>query len=147
MTNKTMMFELSKDPEFFKCEANRIFMILGTKIDLNNYIEITIKEIGEELEINELDTIKGIEILEKKNLLTKTKYGFKLNPNVIFRREIEESEQIKDFEKDNNYYNEIYTKLIEELNKRTKNIEEISKQFNLPIELIEKIIDDNFNEE
>lgn len=147
MTNKQIMFELSKDKEFFEHEAHRIFMILGTKIDINNYVEITIKEISEEININEKKVLKGIKILEKKNLLTKNNYGFKLNPNVIYRREIEENIEIKESEKDTEYYNKIYNQLIKELDKKNLNIDNLSKKFNLSKEIIEKIINKKLNEE
>jgi len=144
MTNQQAMYELSKDSEFFKFEAFRIFTILGTKIDINNYIEITIKEISKELQVEEKIITKGIDILEKKKLLVKNKYGFKLNPGIIYRREIEEDITLED-KKDAEYYNKIYEILIEEIYKKENKIDELSKKYNLSEELIYSIIKGNLN--
>ncbi len=147
MTNKKIMHELSKDSEFFESEAHRIFIIIGTKIDINNYAETTIKEIGNELDISDETVIKGIEILENKGLLIKDNYGFKLNSNVIYRRTVEEDDEISESQKDINYYNKIYDRLIKEIDEKKEIIENLSKRYNLPKEVIYSIIENNLNKE
>ncbi len=85
MNSQEAMEILAKDKDL-KGETHRIIWYLLCRLDFENWIQITQKEISEELEINKVNVSKAITLLEKKNIIVRgpkvgRSYAFRLNPN------------------------------------------------------------------
>jgi transcription initiation factor IIE alpha subunit len=84
MNSQDAMESLSKDKDI-KGETHRIIWYLLSRLDFENWIQITQKEISEELGINKVNVSKAITLLEEKELIVRgpklgRTYAFRLNP-------------------------------------------------------------------
>ena len=89
----------------------RVWMILMSKLEFENYITIKQKEIATRLEMHQPDVSKAINLLVKKEIILKIKdgttTGYKLNPTYGWKGKVEnldkekarlEKEKIIDFQ-------------------------------------------------
>ena len=84
MNSQEAMEILARDRDL-KGEAHRVIWYLLSRLDFENWIQITQKEIAEELEINKVNVSKTISLLEKKGIIVRgpkidRSYAFRLNP-------------------------------------------------------------------
>jgi hypothetical protein len=84
MNSQDAMEILARDKDI-KGETHRIIWYLLSRLDFENWIQITQKEISEELGINKVNVSKAITLLEEKELIVRgpkigRTYAFRLNP-------------------------------------------------------------------
>lgn len=109
MNNQKALELLATDKDL-KGETYRVFLILLSRLDFENWIQITQTEISEKLKMKKSNVSKAISILEGKQIIFRgpkigRTYAFRLNPYYgwkgkvknlnEYRKEIEESETLK----------------------------------------------------
>ena len=85
MNSQQALEVLAIDKDLTK-EAFRILMFLLSRLDFENWIQITQKEISETLDIKKPNVSRGISLLESKEIIFRgpkvgKSYSFRLNPN------------------------------------------------------------------
>ncbi len=85
MNSQQALEVLAIDKDLTK-EAFRILMFLLSRLDFENWIQITQKEISETLDIKKQNVSRGIYLLESKEIIFRgpkvgKSYAFRLNPN------------------------------------------------------------------
>ena len=85
MNSQEALEILAKDKAFTK-DSLRILIFLSARLDFENWIQITQKEIAEILEIKKQNVSKAIKLLEEKGIILRgpkigRAYAFRLNPD------------------------------------------------------------------
>lgn len=85
MTSQDALELLAADEDLTK-EAFRILMFLMARLDFENWIQVTQKEISEKTNIKKSNVSRGISLLEQKGIILRSpkigrSYAFRLNPH------------------------------------------------------------------
>ncbi len=85
MNSQQALEVLATDKDLTK-EAYKILIFLMARLDFENWIQITQKEISEALDIKKSNVSRGISLLEDKNIILRgpkigKSYAFRLNPD------------------------------------------------------------------
>lgn len=83
--NSQEALEILASDKDLKGETYRVLLFLLSRLDFENWIQITQTEIAEKLGMHKQDVNKAIKLLEKKEIVLKGKkigrsYAFRLNP-------------------------------------------------------------------
>ncbi len=104
MTSQDALETLASDEDISK-EAFRILMFLMARLDFENWIQITQKEICERTNIRKSNVSRGISLLEKKGIILRgPKIGrsnaFRLNPYFGWKGKVKNLEDYRKKEED-----------------------------------------------
>ena len=104
MTSQDALETLASDEDISK-EAFRILMFLMARLDFENWIQVTQKEICEKTNIKKSNVSRGISLLEKKGIILKgPKIGrsnaFRLNPYFGWKGKVKNLDEYRQKEDD-----------------------------------------------
>ena len=107
MTSQDALETLAADEDISK-EAFRILMFLMARLDFENWIQITQKEISEKTKIKKSNVSRGISLLEKKGIILRgPKIGrssaFRLNPYFGWKGKVKNLNNYRKKEKDQHF--------------------------------------------
>jgi len=135
--------QLAKDKELTG-ETYKVLLYLFSILDFENWIQIPQIEIAKELEIHRQHINRSIKKLELKEIIIKgpklgRSYSFRLNPYFAWKGKpinLEKYRKEKEEERLKNLKNKMDKK-------RNKKIEILRKKYNIPIEEINYVLEDN----
>lgn len=139
MNSQEAMIHIAKDKEI-KGETHRVLWFIGGILNFENWVDISITEIAEELGMHRQHVSKAIKVLESKELILRGSkvgrcYKFRLNPEFGWKGNVVYLDE---------YRNEQWKEKETESRKNfiiDAEIKKFSKQFNIPIEQLKHLID------
>jgi hypothetical protein len=139
MNSQEALEILAKDKEI-KGESYRVLLFICARLDFENWIQISQVEIANELKMHRQQVSKAMKILEAKEIILRgpevgRSYAFRLNPYFGWKGKVIHLEKYReeDWKKEETKSKENFAINAE--------IERFSKQFNLPIDELKKLID------
>ena len=104
MNSQEAMVILAKDKEI-KGEAHRVLWFIGGILDFENWVQLSVSEIAEELELKRPNVSRAIKLLEKKEIIIRGPkvgrcYAFMLNPEFGWKgkvKNLDEYRQERDY--------------------------------------------------
>ena len=109
MNSQQALEIIAKDKEITG-RIHRILWFLIARLDFENWIQISQKEICEELSMRKEDLSSGIKLLEKKKILIRgpkvgRSYSFRINPNFGWKGDVKNLDEYRRNE-ENQYFKE-----------------------------------------
>jgi len=134
---------LASDGDLSK-DAYKVLILLMGRLDFENWINVPQKEIAEKLKINKGNISRAVSLLESKEIILREKkfgrsYIFRLNPYFAWKGKpvnLEKYRKEKEAKRIKNLKNKMNQK-------RNKKIEILSKKYNIPIEEINYVLEEN----
>ena len=104
MNSQQALEIIAKDKEITG-RIHRILWFLIARLDFENWIQISQKEICEELNMRKEDVSSGIKLLEKKKILIRgpkvgRSYSFRINPNFGWKGDVKNLDEYRKKEED-----------------------------------------------
>ena len=115
MNSQDAMIALAKDKDI-KGETHRVLWFIGGILDFENWVQLSITEIGNELDLKQQSVSRAMKVLEEKEIILRgpkvgRSYAFMLNPEFGWKGKVKNLEDYRKQREDreNNYKNqEIY---------------------------------------
>lgn len=157
MNSQEALTELAKDKDL-KGETFRVLLYLLGRLDFENWLLVQGSEICEALDMKRQNVSKSIVLLEEKGILIRNEkkigrsYAFRLNPYYGWKGKVKNLEDYRRQENDENLKklklvtsDRDNTSLIEgpmrkEIVQLSSEVYELSKQFDIPTEKLEKLL-------
>ncbi|PSB00909.1 winged helix-turn-helix domain-containing protein [Merismopedia glauca] len=161
MNSQESLEIVAKDKDI-KWDTHRILCFICSRLDFENWIQISLQEIANELEMNKSVISRNIKILEEKGLIIRgsklgRSYAFRLNPNFGWKGKVTNLEDYRQKEWDNDTKRSKALKAVsvasEEQTPQTSSgetaknltqsypeINELSQEFDIPTEKLEKLL-------
>ena len=98
--NSQEALELLASDEDLSKESLRILMFLMARLDFENWIQVTQKEISEKLRIKKPNVSKAISLLESKEIILRGEkigrsYAFRLNPDFGWKGKVKNLDEYR----------------------------------------------------
>ena len=136
MNSQEAMVALAKDKDI-KGETHRVLWFIGGILDFENWVQLSITEIGNELDLKQQAVSRAMKVLEEKEIILRgpkvgRSYAFMLNPNFGWKgklKNLDDYRKQKEDEENQQQRREIYEKNLElvELSKKDQLIMAIKK--------------------
>jgi DNA-binding transcriptional ArsR family regulator len=102
MNSQEAMIILAKDKEI-KGETHRVLWFIGGILDFENWVQLSVSEIAEELELKRPNVSRAIKLLEKKEIIIRGPkvgrcYAFMLNPEFGWKGKVKNLNDYRDQE-------------------------------------------------
>lgn len=99
MNSQEAMVILAKDKEI-KGEAHRVLWFIGGILDFENWVQLSVSEIAEELELKQPNVSRAIKLLEKKEIIIRGPkvgrcYAFMLNPEFGWKGKVKNLDEYR----------------------------------------------------
>ena len=99
MNSQEAMVILAKDKEI-KGETHRVLWFIGGILDFENWVQLSISEIAEELELKQPNVSRAIKLLEKKEIIIRGPkvgrcYAFMLNPEFGWKGKVKNLDEYR----------------------------------------------------
>lgn len=99
MNSQEAMVILAKDKEI-KGEAHRVLWFIGGILDFENWVQLSVSEIAEELELKRPNVSRAIKLLEKKEIIIRGPkvgrcYAFMLNPEFGWKGKVKNLDEYR----------------------------------------------------
>lgn len=135
----------------------RVFLFVCARLDFENWVQVTLREIADELGIYKPDVSKAIKALEEKEIILRgpkfgRSYAFRLNPHYGWKGKVTNLEDYRRQEWDDKSKNlkvsvngenisQTYPKQIaKKVKEHSPEVNHLSKQFDIPTEKLEKLL-------
>ena len=154
MNSQEAMVILAKDKDI-KGETHRVLWFIGGILDFENWVQLSVTEIAEELELKRPNVSRAIKLLEEKEIIIRGPkvgrcYAFMLNPEFgwkgkvrnldEYRKERDEREKsIKQQEREE-IPPTFPEEMVEKIKKHSPEVNQLSKEFDIPREKLEKLL-------
>ena len=136
MNSQEAMVALAKDKDI-KGETHRVLWFIGGILDFENWVQLSITEIGNELDLKQQSVSRAMKVLEEKEVILRgpkvgRSYAFMLNPDFGWKgkvKNLDDYRKQKEDEENQQQKQEIYEKNLElvELSKKDQLIMAIKK--------------------
>lgn len=136
MNSQEAMVALAKDKEI-KGETHRVLWFIGGILDFENWVQLSITEIGNELDLKQQSVSRAMKVLEEKEIILRgpkvgRSYAFMLNPDFGWKgkvKNLDDYRKQKEDEENQQQRREMYEKNLElvELSKKDQLIMAIKK--------------------
>ena len=136
MNSQEAMVALAKDKDI-KGETHRVLWFIGGILDFENWVQLSITEIGNELDLKQQSVSRAMKVLEQKEIILRgpkvgRSYAFMLNPDFGWKgkvKNLDDYRKQKEDEENEQKKRERYEKNLElvELSKKDQLIMAIKK--------------------
>ena len=104
MNSQEAMISLAKDKDI-KGETHRVLWFIGGILDFENWVQISVTEIGKELDLKQQSVSRAMKVLEKKEIILRgpkvgRSYAFRLNPYFGWKGRVKNLEDYRNKEHD-----------------------------------------------
>ena len=154
MNSQEAMVILAKDKDI-KGETHRVLWFIGGILDFENWVQLSITEIANELDLKQPSVSRAMKVLETKEIIIRgpkvgRSYAFMLNPDFgwkgkvknldEYRRRKEDREKsIKQQEREE-IPPTFPEEMVEKIRKHSPEVNHLSKEFDIPREKLEKLL-------
>jgi DNA-binding transcriptional regulator GbsR (MarR family) len=156
MNSQEAMVSVAKDKDI-KGETHRVLWFIGGILDFENWVQISVTEIAKELGMHQPDVSKAMKVLEDKQIILRgpkvgRSYAFMLNPNFGWKGKVtnledyrrkewdDESKRLKLVDSSEETPQTYPEQTIEKIREHSPQINELSKQFDIPTDKLEKLL-------
>ncbi len=154
MNSQEAMVALAKDKDI-KGETHRVLWFIGGILDFENWVQLSITEIGNELDLKQQAVSRAIKVLEDKEIILRgpkvgRSYAFMLNPEFGWKGKVKNLEDYRRKKEDNNVRDikdskrkvsqKVSKEVKEKINKYSEEVNQLSQQFDIPSEKLEKLL-------
>ena len=154
MNSQEAMVAVAKDKDI-KGETHRVLWFIGGILDFENWIQLSITEIGNELDLKQQAVSRAIKVLEDKQIILRgpkigRSYAFMLNPEFGWKGKVKNLEDYRRKKEDNNIRDikdsqekvsqKVTSKVKEKINKHSPEVNQLSQKFDIPTEKLEKLL-------
>ena len=154
MNSQEALEIVAKDKDI-KGETYRVLFFICARLDFENWVQISITEIAKELGMHQPDVSKAMKVLEQKEIILRGPkvgrfYAFMLNPEFGWKGKVKNLEDYRRKKEDNNIRNiekskkKTYRKhsnqVTEKIKKDSPEVNQLSQQFDIPTEKLEKLL-------
>ena len=99
MNSQEAMVALAKDKDI-KGETHRVLWFIGGILDFENWVQLSITEIGNELDLKQQSVSRAMKVLEEKEIILRgpkvgRSYAFMLNPNFGWKGKVKNLEDYR----------------------------------------------------
>ena len=99
MNSQEAMVALAKDKDI-KGETHRVLWFIGGILDFENWVQLSITEIGNELDLKQQSVSRAMKVLENKEIILRglkvgRSYAFMLNPNFGWKGKVKNLEDYR----------------------------------------------------
>ena len=137
----------------------RVLLFICARLDFENWVQVTLKEIGDELGIHKPDVSKAIKLLEEKEIILRgpkfgRSYAFRLNPYYGWKGKVTNLEDYRQKEWDNQIKRSkalavvpgketpqiSSEQMVKKIIEHSPEVNQLSQQFDIPTEKLEKLL-------
>ena len=156
MNSQEALEIVAKDKDI-KGETYRVLFFICARLDFENWVQISITEIANELGMHQPDVSKAMKVLETKEIILRgpkvgRSYAFMLNPEFGWKGKVknldeyrrrkedqEKSESVKQQEREE-ICPTFPEQMVEKIRKHSPEVNQLSKEFDIPREKLEKLL-------
>ncbi len=154
MNSQEAMVSLAKDKDI-KGETHRVLWFIGGILDFENWVQISATEIAKELELKRPNVSRAIKLLEEKRIIIRgpkigRSYAYMLNPEFGWKGKVKNLEDYRQKKEDNNIRDiknsqknisqKVTNQVKEKIKKYPPEVNQLSQQFDIPSEKLEKLL-------
>ena len=156
MNSQEAMIILAKDKEI-KGETHRVLWFIGGILDFENWVQLSVTEIGKELDLKQQAVSRAMKVLETKEIILRgpkvgRSYAFMLNPDFGWKGKVVNLENYRRQEWDNQGKSpktntdkkettQIFHKQVaKKVKENSSEVNQLSKEFDIPVEKLEKLL-------
>ena len=154
MNSQEALEIVAKDKDI-KGETYRVLFFICARLDFENWVQISITEIADELDLKQPSVSRAMKVLETKEIILRgpkvgRSYAFMLNPefgwkgkvkNLEDYRQRKQDNKIKDSKNSQKKTSEKNLKQIpKQINEYSPEVNQLSQQFDIPTEKLEKLL-------
>ncbi len=156
MNSQEALEIVAKDKDI-KGETYRVLFFICARLDFENWVQISITEIGSELDLKQQSVSRAMKVLETKEIILRgpkvgRSYAFMLNPEFGWKGKVknldeyrrrkedqEKSESVKQQEREE-ICPTFPEQMVEKIRKHSPEVNQLSKEFDIPREKLEKLL-------
>ncbi len=154
MNSQDAAILLAKDKDI-KGETHRVLWIIIGILDFENWVQLSVTEIAKELKMHRPDVSKAMKVLEEKEIILRgpkvgRSYAFMLNPDFGWkgkvknldeyrRRKEDQATSVKQQEEEETCPT-VPEQMVEKIKKHSPEVDHLSKEFDIPREKLEKLL-------
>ena len=161
MNSQEAMVAVAKDKDI-KGETHRVLWFIGGILDFENWVQISITEIANELNLKQPHVSRAMKVLEDKQIILRgpkvgRSYAFMLNPEFGWKGKVTNLEDYRqrEWDKETKHLKALASKgktprtspkqrvnkqRVNKVKKHSSEINQLSKQFDIPTEKLEKLL-------
>ncbi|GFE72318.1 replication/maintenance protein RepL [Chroococcus sp. FPU101] len=155
MNSQEALEQLATDDDL-KGEAYKVLLLLLARLDFENWIQITQKEIAEKLKMKLPNVSRAISILEEKGIILRgpkigRSYAFRLNPHYGWKGKVKNLNDYRKQEEEKTRHLQVVPnpeptrqssppKIGQPIIQHSDEVNQLSQQFDIPTEKLEKLL-------
>ena len=156
MNSQEALEIVAKDKDI-KGETYRVLFFICARLDFENWVQLSITEIANELNLKQPAVSRAMKVLEDKQIILRgpkvgRSYAFMLNPEFGWKGKVTNLEDYrqKEWDKETKHLKALASKgktprtppkqIAKKVKKHSPEINQLSKQFDIPTEKLEKLL-------
>ena len=156
MNSQEALEIVAKDRDI-KGETYRVLFFICARLDFENWVQISVTEIANELGMHQPDVSKAMKVLENKQIILRgpkvgRSYAFMLNPEFGWKGKVTNLEDYRrqEWDKETKHLKALASKgktprtspkrKAKKVKEHSPEINQLSKQFDIPTEKLEKLL-------
>jgi DNA-binding transcriptional regulator GbsR (MarR family) len=156
MNSQEAMVSLAKDKDI-KGETHRVLWFIGGILDFENWVQLSVTEIANELDLKQPAVSRAMKVLEDKQIILRgpkvgRSYAFMLNPEFGWKGKVinledyrrqeweNENKRLKVADSQQETPKTPPEQTINQIIQHSPEINQLSKQFDIPTEKLEKLL-------
>ena len=154
MNSQEALEIVAKDKDI-KGETYRVLFFICARLDFENWVQISITEIGNELDLKQQSVSRAMKVLETKEIILRgpkvgRSYAFMLNPDFgwkgkvknldEYRKRKEDQETSVKQQEEEEICPTVPEQMVEKIKKHSPEVDQLSKEFDIPREKLEKLL-------
>ncbi len=155
MNSQEALEIVAKDKDI-KGETYRVLFFICARLDFENWVQLSITEIGNELDLKQQSVSRAMKVLEEKEIILRgpkvgRSYAFMLNPEFGWKGKVKNLDDYRKQREDReNQLKALASKgktprtsphrIAKKVKEHSPEINQLSKQFDIPTEKLEKLL-------
>ena len=155
MNSQEALEIVAKDKDI-KGETYRVLFFICARLDFENWVQLSITEIGNELNLKQQSVSRAMKVLEEKEIILRgpkvgRSYAFMLNPEFGWKGKVKNLDDYRKQREDReNHLKALASKgktprtspkrIAKKVKEHSPEINQLSKQFDIPTEKLEKLL-------
>ena len=154
MNSQEALEIVAKDKDI-KGETYRVLFFICARLDFENWVQISVTEIANELDLKQPHVSRAMKVLEDKEIILRgpkvgRSYAFMLNPEFGWKGKVKNLEDYRQKKQDNKIKNSKNSRkknlqknpkqIAKQINQYSSEVNQLSQQFDIPSEKLEKLL-------
>ncbi len=155
MNSQEALEIVAKDKDI-KGETYRVLFFICARLDFENWVQISVTEIADELDLKQPSVSRAMKVLETKEIILRgpkvgRSYAFMLNPDFGWKGKVKNLDEIpkkkRKIKKNPSKQQErrkfdstVSEQMVEKIKKHSPEVNQLSKEFDIPSEKLEKLL-------